>query len=656
MITRMTWNALAGLMAIGAAILAAGDAVEPVCVRTSVYTEKREAVPPPATALRLVGYPGHDATGAFDWWDRSNSYHAGRRPAGSYVFSCSLVTEDGKLSRPGPATPALVAKTDEWQCVVRTPGIDHWTRAVGTVMWFRRADAAPDSPWYPLGGMPNLQIQNDVDLPALPLAGWMYHDLRGHCPLVALFDHSGGGIWKWDDSVAPPPAPIVRLHEVPNITIDVAYAWACNYGETALSPVTRINVIDYAIAPPTLNTFSEVSRELIPPQGALGMYVYLRTPDGPWHRQKAPHGDSYLWPLWANRLDIENYEETGIAPGDGPGESDLSPLNLALRDSEANVLVDSKFRQRCPVINPYKVLQGNKMGRSISAEGAAYWDIEDDPEAPGPGGWPVWLENASRTRLIGTRIRLNRSCAGIAFMDYHGGGAFHFQGQAIHIENGINWWLLPWYTAGFIQTWSGRGVANDHAASEVVLMECGAAVRFPIVCEPNQSVNWLATNFGAFSSGGSETAIVTLGNSGAIRFYERFAVDNARTVFAVTSANELYCEAWFLDQGFPCWLTVAGLTSPTLRVTGGKANTWQPWQHIVEVPSCPQRPEHIAATVRISAMQRQSNTAVEDVAYCKPAAAVRVNPPEDNPIQSVIRKPGETTPPPAFMRRKFQSR
>jgi hypothetical protein len=246
------------------------------------------------------------------------------------------------------------------------------------------------------------------------------------------------------------------------------------------------------------------------------------------------------------------------------------------------------------------------------------------------------VENSQVTQLIGCRIRLNRSSYGLTFLDYNGGGAFHFHARACNIENG-SWWGLPWYTAGIVQTWSGRGVANDHSCSEPVFRDCKIGTRFPVVCEPNQSVNWLFSSLTAVSSGGAETAIVTIGNGGAMRFYERLTSDNARTVFAAVSAKEIVCEAWFLDGGFPCWLTVAGRTSPTLRVSGGKANGWRDWQHIVEVPSCPQEAKYTPATVYVSGMDRQFGATPEDVVYAK--GAVRLDVGEGVALNQVKRKP-----------------
>lgn len=607
----------------------------PISVRTSDFTERRERLPSPPLAPSINPYPGADLKGNFALVDRSNSWFNGTRPAGKYDIAYSLLTEDGKLSRPGPAV-SVVALTDEWIVIVRTPGVDHWTRAVGTVWWFRPAGSS--KPWQPLGGLPNLQIKGDVDLPALPLAGWQSHDLRGHMPLVAIgFPDSGNPFWRWDDAFPPPPAPVVRLVEVPNVDIEVAYSWACNFGETALSPVTRIKALP--TFPAWLNTFAEVYRGLLPPQGALGAYVYVRYPGKPWHRQKAPHGDSYLWPLFAERMSLYNFELSNIPPGAGPGDSILSPLNQALRDTDRDVIVDSDFKQKCPVINPFKVQSDNRVGRTISTVGAGNWNLEDDPDAPGPSGWPVWMENASKTRLIGARIRMNRSSWGIAFLDWDGGGSFHFHAEKIELENGPSWWIAPWYIAGVAQNWSGRGVRNDHAASEAVIAHCKINARFPVVCEPNQARNWQFVNLDANGSGGVETAIATIGNSGDMSFIGRFTCDNARTVVAACSAKSIYIEAWHLDQGFPCWFTVAGKTSPEFIVNRGQANGWRDWQHVIEVPSCPQSwPFYVASTVRFSGTTRQTNGAVEDVVYAKGMVVVE-------PVAwGVKKKPGPVVP------------
>jgi len=97
------------------------SAQSPVALHTSdaKFTPRSEVIPKPTAAL--------------SFGTRWPNYSAGTRPAGHYDIAYALVDEKGKLSQLS-ASVTITANVADWDVIVSTPGLELWTRAIGT-MW-----------------------------------------------------------------------------------------------------------------------------------------------------------------------------------------------------------------------------------------------------------------------------------------------------------------------------------------------------------------------------------------------------------------------------------------------------------------------------------------------------------------------------------------
>lgn len=312
------------------------SAQSPIALSTSdpKFKARIEVIPRPTQAL------------AFG--TRWPNYSAGTRKAGQYEVAYCLVDEQGSLS---PRSPSVVINptVTEWDVVVSTPGLDLWTRATGTLWVFRPAGGA----WQVLGGNRNAQTPDQCTRPYVPLCGWD-HSLGGYMlfPAQGRWPGLSDPYWKVSTTLAVPPMPAVRLLCCPNVALEIAYSWCCQEGETPLSDITSIAV--QPGEPADKHCPFQVYRNIIPPQGALGAYVYLRRPGQQWHRQRSHYADaSFLWPIDSNQLPNNEFVETGIAPSATQGKSYLSSIHLAMRDWNRDIIVDTDQEITCPVISAY---------------------------------------------------------------------------------------------------------------------------------------------------------------------------------------------------------------------------------------------------------------------------------------------------------------
>lgn len=284
---------------------------------------------------------------------RYGGWSASDRPITPVEVAYALVDEDWKVSPVSPAV-TLMPTTTGWDAIGTTPNVPLWTRATG-IMWLWRN--VGDTQWKPFACDENRPHAWNSQKPFKPIAGW-HHEFAGFrlFPIGATF----GTLADCPSSttlLAAPPAPVVRLLECCNYDYEVAYSWACNERETALSPVLAVPAV--AGLPASQNAPFKLLRQMPgspqqPPQGALGMYVYLRRAGGAWHRQPSPDGlTSYLWNIATTTLTVTQYIESGIAPEAGGGRSYLSSLHLALRDWNRDIIVDSDMTICCPLISEY---------------------------------------------------------------------------------------------------------------------------------------------------------------------------------------------------------------------------------------------------------------------------------------------------------------
>ena len=521
--------------------------------------------------------------------NRFNGFSFDTRPAGTYEIAYHLVDEQWQLSPRSPSVKASPAVYD-WEVVASTPNLPKDTRATGTLWVYRKVD---DAIWKVLGANLNAGQPSDAIRPFVPLVGWD-HSLGGfYLGNVRGWPYlSDVAYWKITSQLPAPPTPAVRVYSCKNVACEAAIAWACNDGETPLSDPVSIPAFVHPAgvpSPPQWHCPIVLFCNQIPPQGALGKYLYLREPGGVWQRQPAPATiDGYLWPLEANKMTVRDFLP-GPQPGQGPGRSWLSSIHLAMRDTNRDVVVDSDQEICCPIIGPYDGTTGQKFWRTIATSNGGMWRLRDrwegapDGKTNYPRGWPLWVENSIKTRVVGCNIDLYQSQCGFCFLDHRGGAAQGFQGERLIVQkNGMN--TLPTY--GIRVVGHSRGPAwNDHSASEVSLTDCLFATKFPVIVEGQQSANWLIDKLHAGSDGSGDSAILTLGNSGSIQFTGQLACDNARTIIAYTTTGRATVQNLFVDQGFPAWVTVSGNCNAQLTVTGSKINHWAKWLHVVEAPS-----------------------------------------------------------------------
>jgi hypothetical protein len=534
--------------------------------------------------------------------ERRTGFTNGLRHAGPYEIAYCLVDENNKLTAPSPIH-TIQAPGKDWDVVVRTPGLDRWSRAVGTLFLFR----SPGKPWLPLGAQINGSVPQNVVYPYLPICGWQRHALRGNLLHQAAdwpaFDDP---FWRKGSTLpAPTQPPEARVFHCPNIDLEFAYAWRCNNGETKLSDIISVKKKDGAAG---LQSGFEVFRNCIPPQGALGMHVYLRRPGGEWHRQPRPDvgaigrnpqsitTEEYLWPLDFNRFVVNQFLETGQAHKAGPALSWLSSLQVCMSEWHRDVIIDSDQEICCPVVSEYEgpsyvrspADRVHKFGRTIGTTNGSAWKLTATDRAPNgaagfPSDWPMWVEMSQRTRLVGAQLSSKTAEAGISFCDHSGGGAFHFRMEGCTV--GL---ARPGYNVA-IRVLAESAAPDTHSASEPVFRDCHLHAYFPVVIEGNQSANWMFDTLTAVCGAEShETAIITVNNANAVKFQSRLTCDGGRAVFAVLSANTITIENWWLDQGFPAWFTLGSQAAPRIRLDGNKANQWKDWLHVVEAPNAGQ--------------------------------------------------------------------
>lgn len=314
----------------------------PVALHTSDPKFTPRWVDVPAPSLPLAVQP------------RQAGYTSGSRTPGSYEVAYALVDEAWAIS-PVSAPVVINPVTSDWDIVGTTPNVPMWTRATG-VLWVWRE--AGTQTWKSLGVDENRGLLSSALKPFKAVAGWQ-HRSGGHWLYASSFPGLDN-IAFYPASVelaASPPAPAVRLLECPNQSYEVAYSWACNRDETALSPIASVLVVANAAAnrhAPIVALRTMPSNPQQPPQGALGMYVYLRKAGGPWHRQPCPDGlTGDLWALDCVTLRINQFVESGIAPGVTTGKSYLSSLHLALRDWNRDIIVDNDQLIYCPLVSEY---------------------------------------------------------------------------------------------------------------------------------------------------------------------------------------------------------------------------------------------------------------------------------------------------------------
>jgi len=313
-------------------------AQQPIALSTSdpKFTPRWETIPGPTLALGNAG--------------RSVGWNEGVRPPSSYEIAYALVDEDFKIS-PYSAPVTINPTCHDWDVVGTTPGVPLWTRAAG-IYWVRRT--AGQTAWQTFAVDVNRQHQWLAAKPFKSICGWS-HTYGGHW-LYQAGNYSSFTPTASTTLTVAPPAPSVRLLECPNRAYVVGFSWCCNQNETPMSPTITVPAV--AGNPANQHTPFTLVRNLPagrqqPPQGALGMYLYIQD-NGQWHRQPSPDGHTgHLWPLDMVTLKVNQFVASGIAPGNTNGRSYLSSLHLALRDWARDIIIDTDQTICSPLISEF---------------------------------------------------------------------------------------------------------------------------------------------------------------------------------------------------------------------------------------------------------------------------------------------------------------
>lgn len=539
--------------------------------------------------------------------------------SGTWEYCYSYIDEQGRIS---PQSPVARVDSPGEHCnySVSFPGVPKDQRSVGAVLWYRRPAGLPTTfnnaieyDWLVLGA----QCWNDPRdgvRPVFPMSGWMFHRMRAHAVGRCVW-YQGAQLWRpWKDETfwprstqqGPQQAPIVTPYFFPDVDCEVAFSWVGHYGETELCEPLKVPA---RTGNKTINGPVEVVRLEIPPQGSLGMYLYVRTAGRAWERQPTLHSvKDYLWPVTANKIYLSRYVESGIQPvvvapfanfanaissftvnalvdnsisqalmSFTPvffpdGRSYLCSLQKCLSGSTKSVVVDSPQETYSPIINPLNNPYGTAINRVITGPHGTRFTIKTDNKPNCPTDWPVWIENTQGTILRNCTIDSATADGGIDFCDHGGSGGFYTR-----FENLIVTMRKSGYTFGIRQSWEGTSI-NSHGWSDSDSDGIKVVAAHPIVIEGNQSLNITLRRL--ILDG--QAAGISVNNAASLRV-DGLTCEGTRSIFDVLWANQIRATDVFTDQGVPSHVTVSGQTqSPTLRIHYRKINHKTDWVHLME--------------------------------------------------------------------------
>lgn len=506
---------------------------------------------------------------------------------GIYEIAATFVNEQGRISKMSPVTTiATPGKNCGYSFKHTHPT---WQRSVGVMLWCRKqyqpGDAGPELEWRPFGGHAGCHDPQYVVKPILSMTGWSQHSLRA-IPIDRCVWNWGAQAWQpytndlfWPKSGenGPATAPDITVYYCPDRAYEVAYSWAAHLGESELSDPVTVPAMG---SDETVHSPFEVRREVIPPQGALGMYVYVRKQGGQWHRQPNCHDvTNFLWPVSANRIRLLRFVSSTIRPPATPnGQSWLCSLQMCLIKNTKSVIVDTDQITASPIINPINNQYGTAINRTIQGNQGLPFKITTAPIPGAATDWPVWVETSLGTTLKGCQIESNTAEVGLEFMDHGGSGSFSFNGQNLIIIL-----TRDGYTSGIRQTWEGRS-PNNHSLSDSTFTNVKIGARHPIVIEGNQSLNITFNDVNTTCYGGPECSVISLNNYAGLTV-NGLTCDGGRSILTVLAANQVNLKEVFTDQGYPTYITLLEQASPQISWQWRKANHWANWVHLLESPA-----------------------------------------------------------------------
>jgi hypothetical protein len=408
---------------------------------------------------------------------------------------------------------------------------------------------------------------------------------------------TGGNWWRPEDFphdptlTTPTAAPMVTLHDLPNLPFEVTYSYRVLNGETALAPVTRLPT--RADAPADWYC-PAVTKLLAPtPPGVYGLYVYLRRKgETVWHRQPWHHGRQ-CWPSWMSELRITRFRPTGIAPQ--PVAEPLCWLNdlqerLAFGTATDCTTDADDMPLVCPLVSPLTGKArtvGGRWGRvafsipaAVTREGVTY---------PVPREWDAIIqEESNKTTWRNLEVRGDiggiDALAGFATHSYSAGNCF-----GLRLEHGS---IIPngqRFSVGLaVSQYSNGNLVNDHTASEMRLDDFyfGAHVNHSV--SGQQSVNFTFHQPGAYPWRASpcpdDCAFHFCVQNGQYVISGSFDPSQHAAVFALDTETTLFVSDLFADNLGRALVTAAA--AGAVKFTGaGKLNCFrsQPYTvHLLE--------------------------------------------------------------------------
>lgn len=549
--------------------------------------------------------------------------------AGAWEYSYSFIDEAGCISPQSPIA-TVVSPGENCSYTVSFPGLPHWQRSVGMVLWYRRPAGLPTTfgnsmeyDWLVFGAQQNRNDPGHAVRPCFPMSGLAKHRFRAHDVSRCVW-YQGGQLWRkytdtefWPRSSQPAPtvAPVVTAHFFPDVPCKVAIAWVGHYGETAMSPPLSVSAYSGVAS---RHAGVNVVRVEQPPQGALGYHVYVKLEGGQWNRQPNPHSNAYLWPITANKLWISKYVESNLRPPIPDGRSYLCRLQKALWYSLKDVVVDIDEQTYSPVVNPLNNPIGTAVHRTITGQHGLKWNLKTASTLPDqttgyPMCWPVWVECTQGTKLVNATIESVHADGGVDFCDYGGSGGFYTSFRDCRIA--IVRPFAP-YTFGIRQTWEGCSI-NSHGWSDSDSTGLKIGARHPVIIEGNQCLNITLRNL--ILDGGAGAAGISINNAASLKV-DGMTCESTRSLFDLVWCQQLTAQDVFTDQGVPCHLTIShDCLSPKIDLNYRKINHKTDWTHVVE-NACGSRG---TATFTLTCKESQPTVPVQAIVYSPRYCGIR---------------------------------
>jgi hypothetical protein len=409
-----------------------------------------------------------------------------------------------------------------------------------------------------------------------------------------------GGIFT-----TPAPPPAVLVSSVPDEDLEAAYAWVCNSGETALSPVgTLPRNTDPRVTP------GGVCRRALKigvgkvPWGALGYHLYLRRPGGEWHRQPsrvcgaAPSLDEYLWQPNQNYPQLHWFREDTPGPLNTPRpQSHLSAAQVAMKYTRGDLTITEPQTICCPFVDEYEGRVGPAedparlpyVGSETVHKFAPNRTITFTTGATVTPGMAPYHTHATfypallvegRSTFVGMQVNgqaqgIRNFSAGVQFRDYSGGQSMggNFRGCSFSLRSDDP----AWQTKGVEVAWECAG-NQGHTASELQFADCRFTGCVCIWIENNQSANIRFTGKTFASNFVNDRRCPCMWLDAPVEFNFEGALycQGGGTVFALGWNPIVNVDKIFVDQPFVSLVDANSYQPGRVTFNAGKVNAFSP--------------------------------------------------------------------------------